>query len=72
MTEWTNPRYASAVDMLATMRAAAPKDPRKRCTGCFGYRFRLFLAPDGARHWIACTRCGESGEQPARPSRRRT
>lgn len=70
MMEWTDPRYAPAVDMLATMRATGPQDPAKRCRGCFGYRFKLFLAPDGGRSWIPCSRCGDSGEQPKRPSRR--
>lgn len=69
MQEWTNPRYASAVDMLMTMRATAPAEPAKRCRGCHGYRLSVFISPAGQRHFIGCFTCGESGEQPARPRR---
>lgn len=70
MQEWTNPQYASAVDMLMLTRSTAPREPSQRCPGCWGFKARLFIGAAGVRHWIACTTCGESGQRPARPRRR--
>ncbi|MGW0708273.1 hypothetical protein ACWD4G_20340 [Streptomyces sp. NPDC002643] len=69
--EWTDPRYASAIDLLMTMRATAPQEPKAMCRRCRGFRFHLFIAPGGERHWNPCAVCGETGRHPVRPRRPR-
>ncbi|WP_416976739.1 hypothetical protein [Streptomyces sp. T028] len=72
MQEWTDPRYQSAVDTLTAARSTAPAEAAKRCRGCLGYGARLMLVSGGGQIRIGCTRCGETGQQPAPAPRRRS